>query len=117
MCKFKDLINTSDDLGYTYLDRFYEKLAYRLSENIDKEVSAMNTLGELADEMSFTDDGFLYYIVESDFNLDVSEDMKFKIEYIKKSNSYVLMVNNKLYSAFDSLSSVLKSCIEDYFNE
>ena len=58
-----------------------------------------------------------YYIIDSEFNLELAEDMKFKIEHIKKSNSYVLYVNDRLYNAFDSLSSVLKSSIEDYFNE
>ena len=114
MNQIKSLINS---LGYTYLDRFYEKLSYVLSKNLNKEVSSKEVLTRLADEMSFTDDGYLYYIIDSEFNLELAEDMKFKIEHIKKSNSYVLYVNDRLYNAFDSVSSVLKSSIEDYFNE
>lgn len=114
MTGFKGLIN---ELGYTYLDRFYEKLAYKLSKSIDSDVSAINTLTTLADEMCFTDDGYLYYIIESTFNLEEAEDIRFRIEYIKNSSSYVLLINDKLYSAFDALTSTLKSSIEDYFYE
>lgn len=114
MTGFKGIIN---ELGYTYLDRFYEKLAYMLSKNIDLDVSCMNTLNLLAEEMCFTDDGYLYYIIDSNGTIDETEDIKFKVEHVKKNNSYVLMINNKIYSVFDSLTSALKSSIEDYFYE
>lgn len=113
MPKFIDLVN---NLGYTYLDRLFEKLAYKLSENIDNNVSGKETIKELADEIAFTDDGYLYSMIFSDYNFDVVEDVQFKIQYVKKSNNYVLLIDDKLYSAFESLSSVLKSLIEDYFN-
>lgn len=114
MKQIKSLINS---LGYTYLDRTYEKLSYMLSKNLNKEVSVIEVLKQLADEMSFTDDGYLYYIIDSEFNIDMAEDINFKIEHIRKSNSYILFVNNEIYNAFDSLSSVLKASIEEYFNE
>ena len=113
MKKVKSLV---DNLSYTYLDRLYEKMSYTLSVNLDKYVSIIEVLQTLADEMAFTDDGYLYYIIDTEFNIDDSEDIKFKIEHIKNSNNYVLFVNNNIYTAFDSLSSVLKSSIEDYFN-
>ena len=113
MKQIETLIN---NLSYTYLDRFFEKLSYMLSKNLDSDVSIIETLKLLADEMAFTDDGYLYYIIDTEFGIDTAEDIKFKIEHIKNSNNYVLFVNNKVYSAFDSLSSVLKTTIEEYFN-
>lgn len=110
----KSLVN---NLSYTYLDRLFEKLSYILSMNLDKDVSIIEVLNQLAEEMVFTDDGYLYYIIDTEFNINAAEDMKFKIEHIKNSNNYVLFVNNKIYTAFDSLTSVLKSSIEDYFNQ
>lgn len=114
MKQIKNLINS---LGYTYLDRIYEKLSYVLSKNLNENVSIIEVLKLLADEMAFTDDGYLYYILDSEFNIDLAEDIQFRIEHIKKSNNYILFVNNEVYNAFDSLSSVLKASIEEYFSE
>lgn len=112
MTGFKGIVN---QLGCTYLDRFYEKLAYVLSENIDIDVSCIKTLSLLADEMCFTDDGYLYEIIDSNGIIDDDGDIKFKIEHIKKNDSYALLIDNKLYMVFDSLTSTLKASIEEYF--
>ena len=112
MYKFKELTNV---LGYTYLDRFYEKMAYRLSENRNSDVSALETLSILADEMSFSDDGCLYSIIENDFSITELDDIHFRLEYVKKDDNYVLFIDNKIFGTCDSLSSVVKDCVEDFF--
>ena len=104
------------ELNLTYLDRFCEKLSYVLSKNLNQEVSSKEVLSGLADEIAFTDDGYLFYMIDTEFNIDLAEDMRFKIEHIKKSNNYVLLINNEIYNIFDCLSSTVKRSIEDYFN-
>lgn len=108
--KFKDLI---DELGYTYLDRFYEKMAYKLASSLNKDVSALSVLNELADEMCFTDDGYLYCIIDGFSNM--LEDSFFRLEVVRKTDSYVLLIDNHIEGTVASLSSVLKSLIESYF--
>lgn len=112
MCKFKDLTN---ELGYTYLDRFYEKLAYRLGENVDANISALETMHILAEEMSYSDDGYLYYLVEQEHPIDPTDDIKFRLECLSGEGYYSLKVEGEEVGVCDSLSSVIKGCIEDFF--
>lgn len=112
MCKFKDLTN---ELGYTYLDRFYEKLAYLLSENLNKDVSALKTISLLAEEMSFTDDGYLCFLVEQEHPIDPTDDIRFRLEGLNNDGYYSLKVEGEEIGLCDSLSSVVKGCIEDFF--
>lgn len=112
MCKFKDLTN---ELGYTYLDRFYEKLAYRVSENRSKDVSALETINLLAEEMSFSDDGYLCFLVEQEHPIDATDDINFRLENKNSDGYYSLKVQGKEIGLCDSLSSVIKECIEDFF--
>lgn len=112
MCKFKDLTN---ELGFTYLDRFYEKLAFRLGENIGVEISSIETMNMLAQEMSYTDDGYLYFLVEQEHPIDPSEDLKFMLTEKTSDGYYYILADNEKIGACDSLSSVIKGCIEDFF--
>lgn len=112
MYKFKDLTN---ELGFTYLDRFYEKLAYLVSENLDKDVSALNTMKLLAEEMLFTDDGYLCYMVEQEHPIDYTDDIYFKLNSKNDEGLYSLHVQGEEIGLCDSLSSVLKDCIEGFF--
>lgn len=112
MCKFKDLTN---ELGYTYLDRFYEKLAYRVSEHRNKDVSALETITLLAEEMSFSDDGYLFFIVEQEHPIDLTDDIKFRLDSRNNEGYYSLKVEGEEIGLCDSLSSVIKGCIEDFF--
>ena len=107
---FADLL---DELGFTYLDRFYEKMAYKVANNLNKNVSALSVINELASEICFTDDGYLYCIIDNFSN--ALEDMYFRLESVKKTNSYVLLIDDKVEGTVSTLSSPLKSIIEAYF--
>ena len=112
MYKFKDLTN---ELGYTYLDRFSEKLAYKVSKYINTDISALETIGLLADEMLFTDDGYLWFLVEQEHPIDKSDDIRFRLDSKTEKGMYSLKVNGEEIGICDSLSSALKGCIEDFF--
>lgn len=112
MYKFKDLTN---ELGYTYLDRFYEKLAYLVSENLNKDISALKTISLLAEEMSFTDDGYLCFLVEQEHPIDPTDDICFRLDSRNSDGYYSLKVQGEEIGICDSLSSVVKGCIEDFF--
>lgn len=112
MCKFKDLTN---ELGYTYLDRFYEKLAYLTSINLNKNVSALDTINLLAEEMSFSDDGYLYFLTQQEYPIDSTDDIYFRLEYNSNNRCYCLTVEDKEIGTCESLSSIIKEYIEDFF--
>ena len=112
MYKFKDLTN---ELGFTHLDRFYEKLSYLVAQNLDSEVSALNTIKQLAEEMLFTDDGYLCYMVEQEHPIDYTDDIHFKLKSKNEDGLYSLCVDGEEIALCDSLSSVLKDCIEEFF--
>lgn len=112
MYKFKDLTN---QLGYTYLDRFYEKLAYLLGENLNNNVSALKTIKLLAKEMSFTDDGYLCFMVEQEYPIDPTDDICFKLCEKNSEGLYSLSVEGREIGLCDSLSSSIKDCLEDFF--
>lgn len=112
MYKFMDLTN---ELGYTYLDRFYEKLAYRVSENLNTDISAIDTISMLAEEMFYTDDGYLCFLVEQEHPIDRTDDIYFRLDVDNESGYYSLKVDGEEIGLCDSLSSVIKGCIEDFF--
>lgn len=113
MSKFKEL---TDVLGYTYLDRFYEKLSYRISQYQNKDVSALETLRILADEMTFTDDGGLHDIIDNQFCVLEEDDIKFRLQKTNRK-TYVVIADDKVIGTCYSLSSNVKGCIEDFFYE
>ena len=112
MYKFKDLTN---ELGYTQLDRFCEKLAFSVAENLDRKVSALATIKKLAEEMCFTDDGYLCYLVEQEHPIDPTDDIYFKLSSRNDEGLYSLEVEGEEIGLCDSLSSILKDCIEGFF--
>lgn len=110
--KFKDLTN---ELGCTYLDRLSEKLAYKVSKYMNKDISALETISLLADEMLFTDDGYLWFLIEQEHPIDKSDDIRFRLEGQLDKGYYLLKVNDEEVGFCESLSSALKGCIEDFF--
>lgn len=112
MCKFKDLTN---ELGCTYLDRFFEKLAYRVGENTNTDISALQTITMLAEEMIYSDDGYLCFLVEQEHPIDSTDDIFFRLDEESNSGLYSLKVEGEEIGVCDSLSSVIKNCIEDFF--
>jgi hypothetical protein len=117
MSKLKKLLAECPDWGPTYSGRLYEKLAFKLSKSQGEEISVYKTLVDLSDETNFSDDGYLSLIIDTYLKVDSSDDEKFTLKRVAKTNNYTLKVNGEFLDTIDSMDSSLTKVIEDYFME